>query len=123
MDIPTVPSSLWVWIPPMSTDIRVLCCPWNCRRDPLLFLCKVSKPTTHPDIDAIQRLSGSILPDTDSLLLSPSDRESTDCEHTAGRCCLYRGKMQFSIPVRVRRYNRSKLSSKLHIAKVKLRET
>ena len=26
-DIPTVPSSLWVWVPPMSTDIRVLCYP------------------------------------------------------------------------------------------------
>ena len=34
-DIPTVPGSLWVWVPPMSTNIRVLCYPLNCRRDTL----------------------------------------------------------------------------------------
>ena len=34
-DIPAVSGSLWVWIPPMSTDIRVHCCPRNCHRDTL----------------------------------------------------------------------------------------
>ena len=34
-DIPTFPGSLWVWVSPMSTNIRVLCYPLNCRRDTL----------------------------------------------------------------------------------------
>ena len=34
-DFPTVPGPLWVWIPPMSTYIRVLCYLLNCRRGTL----------------------------------------------------------------------------------------
>ena len=31
-DIPTGSSLLWIWVPPMSTNIKVLCHLWNCRR-------------------------------------------------------------------------------------------
>ena len=57
------------------------------QRHPLLFLRKVSKPTTHPDIGTTQDVQAA-------FGLRP------DCEHTAGRCCPYRGMVQFGLPVR-----------------------
>ena len=46
--------------------------------------------------------SGSILLEADiPCALSPSDlQETTEYEHTAGRCCLYRAVVRFGIPVR-----------------------
>ena len=65
----------------------------------LLFLRKVSKPTTHPDIGATQDVQAAFdLRRTFPLHCLPvTPLESTDCEHTAGRCCPYRGMVQFGL--------------------------
>ena len=71
------------------------------QRHPLLFLRKVSKPTTHPDIGATQGFQAVFcLRRTFPLHCLPVASRSLQTTSTRLGCCLYRGMVQFGIPVR-----------------------
>ena len=93
-DIPTVPGTLWVWIPPMSTNIRVLCYLWNCRRGTLkMYSALPPEGLNTITLTLVQpkAFKQHFARCEHSLSNSPNDFQAiTVYDYTAGRCCLYR---------------------------------
>ena len=94
MDFPTVPGPLWVWIPPMSTYIRVICYLLNCRRGTLkMYSALRLKRLNTPTLTLVQpkAFKQHFARWEHSLFNSPDDSQAiTEYDYTAGRCCLYR---------------------------------
>ena len=100
-DIPTAPGSLWLWIPPMSTDIRVLCYPWNCRRDTLCFSSgRAASPPLSLTLGQPKAFRQHFARGEHSLSNSPDEFQAIiGYDHTAGRCCLYRVVVRIDLPI------------------------
>ena len=93
-DFPTVPGPLWVWIPPMSTYIRVLCYLLNCRRGTLKMYSALRLKglnTTTLTLVQPKAFKQHFARWEHSLSNSPDDSQViTEYDYTAGRCCPYR---------------------------------
>ena len=93
-DIPTVPGSFWVWIPPMSTNIRVRCYLLNCRRGTLkMYSALPPEGLNTITLTLVQpkAFKQHFARCEHSLSNSPDDSQAiTVYDYTAGRCCLYR---------------------------------
>ena len=93
-DIPTFPGSLWVWIPPMTTNIWVLCYRLICRRCALKMYSALppeGRDTINLTLVQPNAFKQHFARCEHSLSNSPDDSQGKAVyAYTAGRCCLYR---------------------------------